>query len=49
MQKTMEIRVPVQVTGVKMVFKFIISRGSGGSLRECNVVGDVDVSCEGLK
>ena len=45
MQKTMEIRVPVQVTDVKMMFKFIMSRGSGVSLRKCNIVGDVEVSC----
>ena len=36
-QKTMEIRVPVPVTGVKMVFKFIMSRGFGASLSERNV------------
>ena len=37
--------VPVQVTGVKKVIKFIMSRGSVS----CNIVGDVEVSCMRLK
>jgi len=41
----MEVRVLVQVSGVKIVFKFIMSRGSGLSLRKCNMskflVGDL--------
>ena len=44
MEKT---RLPVWVTGVKIVFKFM-SRGCGASLREWNVVGDIEVSCERL-
>jgi len=50
MRKTMEIRVPIRVTGVKMVCnQFIMSRRSGVSLRECNVVGHVEVPCRRLK
>ena len=30
-QKMMDIRVPFQVAGVKMLFKFIMNRGSGVS------------------
>ena len=44
-----KIRVPVWVIGVKMVFKFIMSGGSGMSLRKCNIVSDVEVSCVRLK
>jgi len=44
MRKTMKIRVPVWVSGVKVMFKFIMSRGSGVSLKECNVIGNVEVS-----
>jgi len=43
--KTMEIRDPVWATGVKVVFKFVMSRGSGVSFREFNVVDNVEVSC----
>ena len=45
----MKIRVLVQVTGVKVVFKFIMSTGSDVSLRECNVVGNIEISCRKLK
>jgi len=34
----MKIGVSIQVAGVEMMIEFIMSRGSGVSLRECNVM-----------